>query len=93
MIQFPSKLGIPSPLGVLAADWEEHWHERGIIDAIYQADDRQGRWQHFTGWRGRIELRAWLKRDDPATRDETRASLPFYPAPDDHYYQPWLMIF
>lgn len=99
MIRSPSLLSAPSPMAVFAAGWEEHLHERHLIETIYQSDDRQDRWHHFAGWRGRIELRAWLKHFDSETRTEPRQmqtspSALFYQVPDDHFYhQPALMIF
>jgi len=97
MARSSSKLGAPSATAVFASGWEEHWHERDLIKAVYQTDDRQDRWRHFAGWRGRIELRRWLKQFDSETRAQphrTWVPVPFYQVPDDyHYYLPSLMIF
>jgi hypothetical protein len=93
MIRSPSKLGAPSATAVFATGWEEHWHERDLIKAVYRTDDRQDRWRHFAGWRGRIELRRWLMQFDSETRAQP-VWMPHYQLPDDyHYYLPSLIIF
>jgi len=98
LIRSPGKICAFSPTGVLAAGWREYRYQRDLIEAVYQADDRQDRWHQFSGWKGRIELRRWLKHFDSQTQDErydVQTSPPFYDVSDDgEYYYPYgLVIF